>query len=145
MPLPAPEPVESEATVVIERLTATEFPPTLDRDRNGRLLHDYYSYVARFLLRETGGISGAAIRSVLIGDVRGGGDLIDDGCWDHDIQLAPGGTVDTFYTDDGIDSLYYCDPTVASRTRLDTVRVTVTFTDRNGVAGTVKAEITPRQ
>ena len=61
----------------------------------------------RFLLRETGGKSGATIRSIFLGDGRGGGEMRDGICTDG-LRVPAGGVLHTFYTDEGFESLGYC-------------------------------------
>jgi len=135
-PLPQPAlPLQPAASLVIERLTAMGSP-----------FRNFFVYDARFLLRETGGHSGATIKKIQIGGVAGDGDGVTDDCWGGGLRVPAGGTLDTFFTEDGRYwlSWYYCEPGGASPTQLDTVWVTVTFNDDHGVIGTATADITPR-
>ena len=133
-PLPPPAlPLQPAASLVIERLTASGVP-----------LRNSFLYLARFLIRETSGTSGATIKKVHIGSVAGGGDGVTDDCWGGGLRVPPGGTLDTFFTEDGRYWLGYCEPGGASPTQVDTVWVTVTFHDDSGVIGTATADITPR-
>jgi hypothetical protein len=90
----------------------------------------------RFLLRETGGTSGAMIRHIFLGDDRGGGtSLCTDG-----LRVPPGGVFDKYYTDEGFASLGYCAPywgLVPTPTLNHPATVTVTFVDDDGVIGWV--------
>jgi hypothetical protein len=89
----------------------------------------------RFRLRETGGKSGATIRQVDVVDRNGGGASTGGNCL-QGMRVPPGGTVDTFYTDEGWDWLSYCAPSVN-----DPVRVVVQFADDEGRTATVDATI----
>ena len=93
----------------------------------------------RFLLRETGGHSGASLQTVFIGDERGGGDTTAVGCWGVALRVPPGETLDTFYTKAGWDWLSYCAPTYVASVDTTTlkapVRLQVTFIDDEGRTG----------
>ena len=131
-PPPPPPPPLPAATLVIERLTVRESLP-IDR-------HPFYGYDVRFQLREVSGRSGAIIRNVFYGDLSGSGDNVRPGCWRHDLRVQPGSTIDTFYTDEGIDGLaFHCWPGTSSRTALAQLQVVVDFTDDDGRAGIVQA------
>ena len=94
----------------------------------------------RFLLRETSGVSGATVREVV---VPGGGDPSDPACWGRELRVPPGGTLDTFYTDDGVRWLGYCGPwgITAAQPR-DPITVIVRFYDDEGRLGSVEATVT---
>jgi hypothetical protein len=144
LPQPAPAPSQPAATLAIEELTVTEYPPTPERDGKGLLLHDYYSYVVRFLLRETSGNSGATIREVVVGNVPGEGETMGGDCL-GDLRVPPGGTRDDFYTEKNVRRWSYRYPAPASPIPLERIRVIVTFKDDHGVIGTVNAEVMTRQ
>ena len=70
----------------------------------------------RFLLRETGGNSGATIRSIFLGDGEGGGEMRDGICTDG-LRVPAGGVLRRFYTDEGFESLGIARPTWAPSAR----------------------------
>jgi hypothetical protein len=88
------------------------------------------------LLRETGRQSGATLLEVLVSDRNGGGASIAGSCLQGMRVVAPGGVLDTFYTDGGWDWMSYCAPHVE-----DPVRVTIDFADEEGRRGRVEARI----
>jgi hypothetical protein len=106
----------------------------------GQLPATFFAEI-RFLLRETSNISGAAIRSLFVGDGRGGGDMYDGFCTDG-LRVPPGGVLETFYTDEGYKSLGYCAPhygVVSVPVEQSPVVLTVTFDDDDGRQGNVEA------
>lgn len=135
-PPPPPSPPAPAAVLAIERLTIRESPPT---DR-----HPFYFYDVRFQLRETSGASGAIIRNVFYGDLSGSGYNVEPGCWRHDLRVQPGRTIDTFYTDEGVEVLadHYCWPGTSSPTPLAHLQVVVSFTDDDGRPGRVEVVAT---
>jgi hypothetical protein len=93
----------------------------------------------RFLLRETGGTSGATLQTVFVGDHSGGGELAWVECWRDPLRVPPGGTLDTFYTQAGWDWLSYCGPwyggAVNTHNLTAPVTIHVTFLDDEGRPG----------
>ena len=93
----------------------------------------------RFLLRETGGNSGATIRSIFLSDGRGGGEMRDGICTEG-LRVPAGGVLHTLYTDEGFGSRGYCSTywgTISTPTFNNPVIVTVTFADDEGRVGSV--------
>jgi hypothetical protein len=125
VPLPT-----TAASLVIERISVLVYPQQLG---------DPFGYEPRFQLRETSGNSGATIQNIFVGDLMGGGDNTDAGCWRATLRVPPGGTLDTFYTDDGFKWLGYCAPSSDGRTQSPELRLVVSFTDDEGRTGTVQA------
>ena len=115
------------ASLVIERLTV---------DVSGQ--NGYFGYLTRFLLRETTGQSGATILGIVVAGPSGS-DATGPGCWIDKLWVPPGGTLDTFYTDAGLDWLLYCAPGSGGRERNPQLRVRVTFIDDGGREGIVEA------
>ena len=148
-PAPSPEPeppqLQPAATLAIEQLTVAEFPPTTDRDRNGLFIHNYYSYLVKFLLRETSGRSAALVRDVFVGKTSGEGENIGPQCMGDGIRVPPGGTVYDFYTDELVRGWSWCYPAPSSSGPLEQLRVIVTFTDDSGVIGRVSADVMTRK
>jgi hypothetical protein len=142
-PQPAPPviPEQPSAVVVIEQASVEEYPPKPDLDRNGRPVQDYYAYVVRFLLRETSGNSHAQIEEVVVHDGRGDGNSTGQSCWIQSLSVPPGGTLDVFYTDEGLRWLGYCGPFTGSKTPLASVRVSVQFEANNNREGIVEVDI----
>ena len=99
-----------------------------------------FGYGVRFLLRETGGRSGATIdRIVVYGP--SGSDETNPGCWRDSLRVPPEGELDTFYTDAGAAWLSYCGPGSGGHTGAPVLHIMVTFRDDNGVVGSVDAPI----
>ena len=96
----------------------------------------------RFLLRETSGVSSAAVREVV---VPGGGDPANAACWGPKQRVPAGGTLDTFYTDDGVRWLGYCGPWgITPAEPRQPITVIVTFDDDQGRRGSVEATVTQK-
>ena len=114
---------------------AIEDPSVIFRASQTRGLPGFEAEV-RFLLRETGRTIGATIGTVTVpGETR-------DGFCTAGLYVAPGGVLDTYYTDEGFKSLGYCATylgIVPTRTLGVPASVSVTFTDDDGVLGTVSA------
>ena len=131
MPAPA-----TAASVVIEDAWATvRLPTVVDR---------HYGFGAGFLLRETGGESGATIVSVV---VRGpnGSDETGPGCWRDALRVPPGGTLDTFHTEAGTRWLSYCAPGTGGPAIVSELGLTVHFIDDEGRRGDVSAVVRVRE
>ena len=125
---PVPEPVvtnPSSASVVIE-------DPFAIISRDG----SRFGYGVRLLLREVKGASGATIERIVIHSPSGS-DEASVGCWRDTLRLPPGGTLDTFYIDDGARWLGYCGPGSGGDTATPTLYAVVSFIDDFGVAGSV--------
>lgn len=132
VPLPTGPPV---ASLTIEDAWVSLRPASTPRTFWGEV---------RFLLRETSGESGATIREVLI---PGGSDPAGPACWQGDLRVPPGGTLDRFYTDAGLSSLGYCAPwalVVDAATGSHPIVVSVTFYDDGGRLGKVEGTVTPK-
>ena len=124
---PAPQPT---ASLAIEQTSLIVRP-----DPHG------YQYEPRFQLRETSGHSGATIQNIFLENANGGGSNTGPGCWETVLRVPPGGTLDTFYSDEGWNWLGYCGVWEGGQTAAVTLQVVVSFTDDNGVAGTVTAKV----
>jgi hypothetical protein len=133
---PAPPAPQPTASLVIEHtsLIVVPCPPGCGTDK--------FQYWPRFQLRETSGRSGATIQNLFVGDpVRGGGDNTGPGCWGSALRVPPGGTLDTFYSDEGWDWLGYCGVYGSGTSAVGALAVVVTFTDDDGVAGSAGASL----
>lgn len=139
--IPAPVVPQSVAVLAIEQITVTEYPPIPDKDHNGRFIHNYYSYVPRFLIRETSGHSGAELRKIGVASVNSADDGTGESCSMDEFRVQPGGTLDAFFTDEALRRLSYCGPAAVSDTPLDRIRLTVTYQDDNGRSGWVQQEV----
>jgi len=100
-----------------------------------------YGYEVRFLLRETGNLSGATVTNVAVYGPTGI-DNAGPGCWRDPLYVEPLGRLDTFYTSEGSAWLSYCGPGSGGTTRTPTLHVIVSFTDDSGVAGSIGFPIT---
>jgi hypothetical protein len=99
-----------------------------------------FGYAVRFLLRETGGTSGATIdRIVVYGP--SGSDETGVKCWRDTLRVPAAGELDTFYTDAGADWLLYCGPGSGGYDARPSLYVAVTFRDDSGGVGSVGAPI----
>lgn len=127
---PGPAPLPTPRAVL-----AIEDPSVIFRASQTRGLPGFEAEV-RFLLRETGRTIGATIGTVTVpGETR-------DGFCTAGLYVAPGGVLDTYYTDEGFKSLGYCATylgIVPTRTLGVPASVSVTFADDDGVLGTVSA------
>jgi hypothetical protein len=102
----------------------------------------WLSLEVRFLLRETGGNSGATVESFFLGDKTGGGAWFDGFCGEG-VRVPPGGVYDTLNTDEGYASWGYCAPywgVVSAPIKEHPMFLTVNFVDDNGRAGSVSAQ-----
>ena len=133
---PSPSPVvsapQTKASLVIEKPSLLVYP-----QQQG----DRFGYEGRFRLTETSGKSGATIQNVFLGNLDGGGDNTGPICWRDTLRVPPGGTLDTFYTDDGSKWLGYCGVWSGGSTQTPTLRLAVTFTDDDGRTSTVQAVV----
>ncbi|HUR22140.1 MAG TPA: hypothetical protein VMZ90_15090 [Vicinamibacterales bacterium] len=102
-----------------------------------------FGYGVRFLLRETGGKSGARIDQVVVYGPSGS-DETSAGCWRDLLRVPALGRLDTFYTDQGSDWLLYCGPGSGGTTASPALTVIVTFTDDFGVTGAIRFPVSPR-
>jgi hypothetical protein len=100
-----------------------------------------FGYEVRFLIRETGGKSGATINQITVYGPDSS-DITNAGCWRDAQRVAPLGKLDTFYTDLGSKWLAYCGPGSAGKTPSPSLDVTLTFTDDAGVVGSISFPIT---
>ena len=95
-----------------------------------------FGFAVRFLLRETGGKSGATITRIVVYGPDGS-DQTGQACWGPALRVPPLGSLDTFYTDEGANWLLYCGPGIADKTAAPLLYVIVTFTDDFGVSGSM--------
>ena len=95
-----------------------------------------FDYGVRFLLRETGGRSGATVSGVTIVGPEGS-DITGPSCWRETIRVPPGATIDLFHTDAGQQHLLYCAPTSGGVTSRPNLTVEVSFSDDDGKSSTV--------
>jgi hypothetical protein len=105
-------------------------------------LEKYFGYEVRFRLKETAGTSGATIQDVFVVHSDGGGDHTGPSCWRDILRVPPGGTLDVFYTDEGLKWLGYCAPLSGGPTDKPELQVWVSFADDRGQSGTVRAVAT---
>ena len=129
--LPAPVSTTA-ASLAIEAPSVTIFPDG----------PNYFGYGVRFRLTETGGKSGATIQNVFVGFTDGGGDHTGPSCWRDTIRVPAGATLDTFYTNEGLDWLAYCAPHSGGYSQTPDLHVFVSFTDDYGGSGTIRAVAT---
>ena len=127
---PAPPAPQPTASLAIEHTSLVVQPCPQGCGTNAFL------YWPRFQLRETSGKSGATIQTFLVGGDRTGPD-----CWGPALRVPAGGTLDTFYSDEGWKWLGYCGVWGSGKSAVATVHVSVTFADDNGVAATVYADV----
>jgi hypothetical protein len=109
-------------------------------------IRDEYAIEVRFLLKETGGDSGATIEQIGLSDQRGGGEVIGGSCT-RGLRVLPGGVLDTYYTDESVKALSYCGPylgSVGAPTPNLLVDVSVTFLDDDGRRGWADAQASVR-
>jgi hypothetical protein len=99
-----------------------------------------FGYAARFLLRETGGMSGATIDRVVVYGPSGS-DETGVGCWRDTLRVPAKGELDTFYTDAGANWLGYCGPGSGGYDATPSLYVVVTFRDDSGVVGSIGGQI----
>ena len=95
-----------------------------------------FGYAVLFLLRETGGKSGATITRIVVYTLEGS-DETGPGCWRTELRVPPLGSLDTFYTDEGTNWLSYCEPGSGGTMAAPSLYVIVTFTDDFGVSGSI--------
>ena len=145
-PIPAPTAPSSPVTlasVSIDDAYAIRGPEcTTQGCPSGR----HYFYDVRFLVRESGGKSGARIYTVFVNNPHPGpgesaSDTFGDGCWRDPIRVPPGGTLDTFYSDKGVKSLSYCGVFVVAAPELSSLELEVHFVDDEGKGGAALATI----
>jgi hypothetical protein len=121
-PLPTAPPGPPLAVLAVKTFSARAVPAA-DRVR--------VQYLLKLILSETGGKSGAYVTTPIIIWPNGNRDL---GCPDEISRIEPGGTWD-------MDSLGYCAPEAYSSGPLETVSVSVAFTDYDGRPGTLLATV----
>ena len=95
-----------------------------------------FSYVPRFVLRETSGASRAQVEEILVIGPSST-DVAGMGCWRESVDVPAGGALDVFYTDDGAKWLGYCGPWIYGNTATPTLHVLVTFDDAYGAQGSI--------
>ena len=139
--MPGPSPTPPPVAPPSPAPPALPAPPAADPDVNASLAIEHAAVIVRsagstsylephFLLRETGGRSGATVHEVWL--YRRGGDsgASASSCWRDTLRAPPAGLLDTFDTDAGWDWLGYCAPWVK-----DPVALTVVFADDGGRVG----------
>ena len=129
------------ASLVIEDFSVIVKRSSVD-SRGGPVEVGWSSLEVRFLLRETGGNSGATVQSFFLGDGVGGGAMFDGFCVSG-VRVAPGGVYDTLNTDEGYKSWGYCAPywgVVKAPVTESPMFLTVTFVDDDGRSGSVRAQ-----
>jgi len=131
-PAPLPDPLDAitNASVAIEDASA------IVRQEGGAR----FGYEVRFLLRETGGHSGATVQKIIVYGPDGS-DETGPGCWGASLRVPPGGALETFYTDAGQYWLAYCAPGSGGPVRTPSLTIGVTFTDDDGRVGEVRSNI----
>jgi hypothetical protein len=137
LPLPPAPPAPKPTAVLAVEHTSLIVRPCPESCGTTKFL-----YEPRFQLRETSGKSGATIQNLFVADpVLGGGDNTGPGCWRIALRVPPGGTLDTFYSDEGWNWLGYCGVWGGGTSATGAVSVVVTFTDDDGVSGTAGASL----
>ena len=134
-PLPPPSPPTAAAVVIEDAWAGVRWPNDLDKS---------FGFGPRFLLRETGGKSGATLLRIVVSGPNGT-DETDPGCWGPTLRVPPGGTLDTFYTDAGFKWLLYCAPGTGGSHMVSQVGLSVTFADDEGRVGVVGAVVPVRE
>jgi hypothetical protein len=133
----SPTTTESRASLVIEDAFAI-----------GGQGQDTYVYEVRFLVRELGGRSGATIKLITVSNpnLRVGESTsrqdTGESCWQTELRVPPGGTLDTFYTDAGSAWLSYCWAGIDALPGVSSLPIEVFFKDDYGYEGSVRATIT---
>ena len=135
-PAPPPASPQSAAVLTIEQASVKEYAP-IPGNRD-------WGYVVSFLLRETGGTVGAQIEGVKVASDQGA-DETGPSCWITNLRVPPGGTLDIFYTGEGLKGLGYCAPSLGSTTPLESVRLIVAFQGEDNPKGTVETVIPVRR
>ena len=137
-PLPpvAPSPSQPVASVVIEDAFAI----------GGSIPGAGYLYEVRFLVREIGGRSGATVKEVKVinpAAASGGtyAQLASESCWREELWVAPGGTLDTFYTDEGSRWLGYCYVGIDGPPAVSSLQLQVFFVDDHRNHGSTIATV----
>ena len=131
-PAPLPDPLDAttNASVAIEDASAI-----VHQEGGAR-----FGYEVRFLLRETGGHSGATVQKIIVYGPNGS-DETGPGCWGDSLRVPPGGVLDTFHTDAGQYWLAYCSPGSGGVVRTPSLTIAVTFSDDGGRVGEVRSKI----
>jgi hypothetical protein len=104
-------------------------------------------FEVRFLLREVGGQSGATIKTVVVrnpanGTSGTGSQENGESCWRTPVRVPPGGTLDTFYTDEGSAWLGYCFDGIDGKLSDSDLEVEAQFVDDQGQYGWVHKDVT---
>ena len=133
-------PGPSSASLVIEDFAAIVKRSPID-GRGVPVEDGWFAVEVRFLLRETGGNSGATVESFFLGDGTGGGASFAGFCLEG-LRVLPGGVYDTLNTDEGYASWGYCAPYwgVVRAPIKEVMFLTVNFVDDVGRAGSVSAQ-----
>ena len=128
VPPPRPRP----AALVIEHQSASVSGP----DRDG-----YLNYEVRFLLRETTGNASVVVENVWpVSPDPDEGYSYGPFCFGTTLRVPPSGTLDVFFTDEGLSSLR-CRPSTWSRAEALELQLQVRFIDDNGFTGVALASV----
>ena len=100
-----------------------------------------YGYGVRFLIRETGGRSGATIEEVTAHGLFGS-EPTGPSCWGPPLRVAPLGSLDTLYTEEGYRWLSYCAPGALGFTATPALHVVLRFKDDEGIDGAIDFPVT---
>ena len=141
-PTPTPAPTAPASSASLASL-AIEDAFAIANVVNGR-----YVYEVRFLLRETGGKSGATVKETVVinPNVLPSGystysQAQGESCWIEELRVPPGGMLDIFYTDAGSKWLSYCWVGVDAPPNVPNLRLEVHFKDDGGPRGLAVATI----
>ena len=138
-PTPTPSPRPSTNTPPQIPPVANSSSATIEAVDPFAIVHragSWFGYGVRFLLRETGGRSGATITRIVVYGPSGS-DETGPGCWQTPLRVPPLGTLDTFHTDEGANWLLYCGPGSGGTTASPSLYVIVTFADDVGSSGSI--------
>ena len=109
---------------------------------SGPDMNGWYGYSIRFRLKETGGESFADVGDITVVGPDGS-EATGPSCWIENLRVPAGGTLDTFFTDEGTTSLSYCAPWYSGRTATPpALKLIVNFTGQTG-GGSVETIISP--
>ena len=142
-PIP-PSPSQTVASVVIQDAFAIGSRPWTC-GTGGCVPGETYVYEVRFSVAETGGRSGATIKEVkVINPAAAGGtfaQLTSESCWRDELWVAPGGTLDTFYTDEGSRWLGYCYVGIDAPPAISMLQLQIFFVDDHRNHGSALATV----
>jgi hypothetical protein len=102
-----------------------------------------FGYDVRFLLHETGGLSGATVTGIYVSGPDGS-DGTGPSCWGDALRVPPGGTLDIFHSDAGREWLAYCAPGTGGAIAKPNLIVEVSFSDDEGRVSSATSAVTVR-